>query len=126
MAAELKTVTFYGTCGAGAELTLVSKRISTPFRTKAVHATFPLGTLNLLLMRCYVSPDDEAPAAGAPSGVSMLRDYGQVDYLAGDATKKEILHEVHIAEAGAYLKVYATNADFFDHAVDVQIMIETY
>jgi hypothetical protein len=126
MVGELKTVTFYGVCLARAGLTLVCKRIGSPFRLRAIHATFALGCINLLLVRCYTAADDEAPAAGQPNGVSILRDYGQVDYLVGDDTKKEVLHEVEVAEAGSYLKVYADNQDFFDHAVDVQIMIETY
>jgi len=126
MAAELKTVTFYGVCLARGELTLVSKRIGTPFKLKGIHVTFALGCINLLLVRCFTAADDEAPAAGQPNGVSILRDYGQVDYLVGDDTKKEILHEVEVAEAGAWLKVHGENADFFDHAVDVQIQIETY
>jgi len=126
MAAEIKTVTFYGVCLARAELTLVSKRIGTPFKLKGIHVTFALGCINLLLVRCFTAADDEAPAAGQPNGVSILRDYGQVDYLVGDNTKKEILHEVEVAESGSWLKVHGENADFFDHAVDVQIQIETY
>jgi len=126
MAAEIKTVTFHGVCLARAELTLVSKRIGTPFKLKGIHVTFALGCINLLLVRCFTAADDEAPAAGQPNGVSILRDYGQVDYLVGDDTKKEILHELEVAESGSWLKVHAENADFFDHAVDVQIQIETY
>jgi len=126
MAAELKTVTFYGVCLARAELTLVSKRIGTPFRLKGIHATFPLGCINLLLLRFFTASDNEGPAAGQPNGVNLLRDFGQVDYVVGDDTKKEILHELEVAEAGTYLKVHGENQDYFDHAVDVQILIETY
>lgn len=126
MAAEVKTITFYGVCLAAGELTLVSKRIGTPFKLRGIHATFALGCINLLLVRFFVAADDEAPAAGQPNGVSMLRDYGQVDYLVGDDTKKEVFHEIEVKEAGSWLKVHAENGDFFDHAVDVQIMIETY
>jgi hypothetical protein len=122
--AELKTIPFFGTCLARGELTLVSKRIATPYQLHTLHVCFPAGTINLLAMRFYTSSDNEAPAAGAPNGVSILRDYGQVDYLIGDGTDKDLQHQVSVAEAGTYLKVYAVNTDFFDHVVDVQITIE--
>jgi len=122
--AELKTISFFGTCLARSELTLVSKRIATPYQLNELHASFPGGTLNLMSLRFYTSSDNEAPAAGAPNGVSILRDYGQVDYLLGDAIYKHLQHQISVAEAGTYLKVYADNTDFFDHAVDVQITIE--
>lgn len=124
MADILKTISFYGVAPARSGVTLVSKRVSTPLRLRGIVATFPVGTLNLLLLRFYVSLDEEAPATTPPSGVSLLRDYGQVDYLAGDGEQFRLDHDVHVAEAGCYLKVWGVNTDFYDHAVNVQMTLE--
>jgi len=75
-------------------------------------------------LRFYYSLDKSVPATGEPAGVSMLKDYGQVDYVVGNDDTKEMDHNLHIAESGSYLKVYAVNADTFEHSVDVQITIE--
>jgi hypothetical protein len=124
MAGESKTLSFFGTCGARAELTLVSKRIGTPFSVRWVRVSFPAGSMNLLAVRIYIGADEEAPAAGEPSGTSVLRDYGQVDYLVGEQEQKVIEHMVEVREGGTWVKVYAVNSDFFDHAVDVQVGIQ--
>jgi len=120
----MKTVSFYGTCEARSEKTLVTPRISTGYKIMAIHATFPLGCINLLSLSFYHSIDANAPSAGKPSGVSILMDYGQVDYVVGDGQKKEMQHECEMHERGSFLKVYANNTDFFAHAIDVQIFIE--
>jgi len=124
MPGEVKTVAFYGTAPARSGITLVSKRIGTPFTVRWIRVTFADGCINLLSVRLYCSLDLYAPAAVEPSGVSILRDYGQVDYLVGEGEQKFIEHSVEIAERGAFLKVWGVNADWFDHAVDVQIGIE--
>ena len=120
----LKTVAFFGTCAARATLVLVSPRISTPYQLARIRAEFPAGAANLVQLRFFVAPDDYAPTSGAPSGVSVLADYGQVDYVAGDDDIKDLSQEVDIAEAGSFLKVYADNTDYYDHDVDVQMTID--
>ena len=119
----MKTVAFYGSCEARSSLVLVSSRISRPYDVHEIHAKFPAGSNNLLKLRLYESPDDQAPTSGAPSGVSMLADYGQVDYVVGDDDFKWVRHHVVIDTGGSYLKVYAVNDDFYEHDVDVQILI---
>jgi len=77
-----------------------------------------------MLLRFFISLDNHAPTTGLPSGISILRDYGQVDYLVGDDVIKTIRHDLENPEGGAYLKVHATNNDYYDHAIDVQMTIE--
>ena len=120
----IKTVAFAGTVAARSSQVLVSKRIGTGFGLRRIHATFPPGCINLVYLRFYISPDDDAPASGHPTGVSVLRDYGQVDYVIGDDQKKELEHHVEQPEGGYYMKVYAVNDDYYAHAVDVQMFIE--
>jgi len=119
-----KTLMFAGTCPARGEVTLVSQRISRPFRTRRFSVRFPVGCINLLAVSFYMAQDDEAPAAGRPSGISILQDYGQVGLVRGDGVQIVLDHVVAGVAAGAYIKVYASNGDFFDHAVDVDIEIE--
>ena len=120
----MKTVSFHGTCAAGATVVLVSKRIGHPYEVKHITCTFAPGCDNLMQVKFYTSYDDEAPAAAEPSDISMLRDYGQVDYVIGNANQKRMEHDLEVNNSGSYLKVYANNSDTFDHSVDVQMEIE--
>jgi hypothetical protein len=122
--AQRKVITFAGTAVARTITTLVSGRISTPFTLKRIVSTFSLGCLNLLLEQFYVSPDPEATTSGHPTGMNVLSEFGQVDYIYGEGTQKQINHEVVQEESGAYLKVRCVNNDFYDHAIDVQMEIE--
>lgn len=120
----MKTVSFSGVCIARSEKVLVTPRITYPYLVKKIHCRFPVGTINLLLLRFYVSRDGDAPSSGAPNGYSMLRELGQVDYIRGEGDEKNMLHEVEVTEQGTYLKVYAVNNDYYDHDIDVQMEIE--
>ena len=120
----MKTVSFSGTCTARAEKVLVSPFISHPFTIKRIHCRFPKGCDDKMKLRFYVSPDKDAPTSGEPNGSSMLRDYGQVDYILGDGDTKDMDHEVEMSEGGSYLKVWAVNTDYYPHLIDVQMYIE--
>lgn len=119
-----KTLMFAGTCSARSVLTLVSQRITRRYRTRQITCRFPVGTLNLLTLTPYLSGDDEAPAAGAPAGIKLLQDYGQVASIRADGEQIVLDHMVSPDTAGSYLKIYAVNTDFYAHAVDVDITIE--
>lgn len=120
----MKTVSFHDTCVAGSSKVLVSKRIGHPYNVTRIRARFAQGCNNTLKLAFYISLDDNAPAAAAPTGVSMLQDYGQVDYVVGNDDTKDMQHEVKMAESGSFLKVYGQNSDGFDHTMDAQITIE--
>ena len=120
----MKTVSFVGTCLLRSTEVLVCKRINHPFNIKKITATFPIGCVNELKLRFYLAIDDQTPTTGEPTGVSMLKDYGQVDYIVGDGVQKVMEHEVEQKESGSFIKVYAENSDYFDHEIDVQIELE--
>lgn len=121
-----KAVSFFGTCPALSEVTLVSKRITTAFLSEEIQAHFPLNTNRLLELDFYISLDGQSPATGRPTGISFFQEYGQVNYITGDDETKRLKHTSLIQEAGSYLKVYARNNDTFEHTIDVQIMIKPY
>lgn len=120
----IKTVTFHGQVGSLGEVTLTSPRITTPFATVDITASYPPGCVNLVRLKFFISYDDSEPVTGEPDGMSLLRDYGHVDYIVGDNQQKYLTHNVTIKESGAYIKVYAKNYDTDPHAVDVQVSIE--
>jgi len=124
MNSSIKTVSFSGSCAARSKNTFVSKRISTPFRLSDIHATFSVGCENKLQLSFYISTDPSESTSAKPSGISILRDYGHVDYVIGNNTKKELKHNLVQKEAGSYLKVFAVNDDYYPHKIDVQIFIE--
>jgi hypothetical protein len=106
------------------EETLVSQRIFVPWKLKRIITAFPPGCVNRLKLRFFYSPDGSTSPTGQPPGVSLLQDLGQVDYLIGDGIQLTLEHEVQCKERGSYLKVYAYNTDYFDHAINVQMIIE--
>jgi len=124
MAREFKAVAFVGVCAARSKNTFVSKHIGTPFRLEQIHATFPEGCIDKMKLSFFISTDPSESTTEAPNGISILRDYGQVDYIIGNNTKKELKHNVEQEEASSYLKVFADNEDYFPHKVDVQMFIE--
>lgn len=119
-----KTVSFAGTCVARSEKVLVSAPMMRAFRLRRIHIQFATGTQNLMALRFFVSADEEAPASGKPSGMSLLQDYGQVDYVRGEGCSLTLAHVVEAKEGGMWLKVHADNTDYYDHAIDVQMELE--
>lgn len=119
-----KTIMFAGTCLARAEATLASQRIMRPFRTREITARFAAGCADLLALRLYLSTDETAPTTGRPTGVSLLQDYGQVDSVRGDDVQIVLNHVIVEDPGGSWLKVHATNDDWYDHAINVDIEIE--
>jgi hypothetical protein len=120
----MQTISFAGECQARSKLVLVSKRINHAYVLKRIVASFEQGASQEMKLRFYKSLDDDAPTTREPSGTSILRDYGQVDYVIGEASQKQMEQELEVAEKGSYLKVFADNNDFFSHLIDVQMYIE--
>ena len=118
-----KIVSFFGTCPANSEKTLVSERISTPYQVDRIIAHFALNTNRTLQLDFYISPDNDAPSSGRPNGMSMLQEYGQVRYITGDDETKDLPHNARATTSPTWLKVYAKNTDGYDHTIDVQIII---
>jgi len=121
---RLAAVSFFGTVAASSKATLVSKRITSPFRIKKIRASFAPGTDRLLNLYFFISYDDSAPTTAQPTGTNILSQTGQVTYITGDDEYKEVEVEVEQREAGAYIKIYADNTDTFEHTIDSQIIIE--
>jgi len=118
-----QTVCFAGTATARSQVTLVSRRIDAGFAIRRVTARFPPGAQHLMNLEFWLSPDSSAPSSGDPTGVNILHEFGQVDYVRGDGDVVTLRCDVEVLERGMFLKVLAANNDWFDHAVDVQIEI---
>lgn len=121
-----KTISFFGTCSANSEETLVSQRIMTPFRVSQITANFALNTNRTLQLGFFLSPDKSDPSSGEPSGFNILDEYGQVDYIVGDNEQKILHNNASSDTFPSWLKVYANNTDAHDHTVDVQVEIELF
>lgn len=120
----LISIPFAGVCAAGSTLVLVSKRISVPFITKEILASFPLNCNRLLQLEYFISLDPEAPTTGRPQGISLFSLYGNVTYIVGDDEIKIFRNEIKQKESGSYIKIYANNTDTFPHTVDSIVLIE--
>ena len=120
---QTATISFAGTVTAGTGLTLVSPRIASPFRVEKVLASFALNTNRTVQIKPFVAIDDAAPTTTEPSGINILEEFGQVNYVVGDDEQKEILQQFTNVTGGGYVKIYANNTDTFDHTVDVVVTI---
>lgn len=121
---RLTTISFYSTVTAGNNLTLVSQRINKKFRVKEIRAYFDITADYLLNLSFFVSPDDDAPTAAAPTGTNLLTEHGQVSYVTGDGQEKLIKIETPFEEKGYYIKVYAENGTQVTVPIDVLATIE--
>jgi len=124
MSAKRKTIPLAGTCPARGELTIASRRIRTPFTLRRLRATFTPGCQGLLSLRFFLSEDPTEPATGPPTGLSILSEYSATDTLVGDGDAKDLETELDQPLGGTWLKVYAVNDDWYQHAVDVQITFD--
>ena len=120
----LKTIAFCGTVPSRSEVVLSSRCIVYAYRLKRIACRFPPGCQNLVKLRFLIADDSSVGIGAAVSGVSVLRENSDVDYVVGDDDTKIIDHEVSRPTTSSYLKVHAVNDDFSDHWVDVQITIE--
>ena len=116
-------VQFNGTCPANENKTLVSQPILFPFMVTEALVSFAQGCERKLKLELFVSPDDNEPTDAPPNGINLLTYYSQSDYITGDDEQKIINLSSPIHERNQRLKVYATNDDGFDHAIDVLFTI---
>lgn len=119
-----RTVNFSGTCLARSTLVLKSPRLHSKFRIRRLLFHFTPGCQGRLALEVYVSPDIAVPAAGPPTGWSILTDCSQAAAVHGDGQDLDLQHQVTIPTTANTLAVYAANTDWYDHAVDVQVGIE--
>ena len=121
---NFRTVCFFGACAALSSKVLVSQRISSPFIVSEIRASFALNTNRTLKLSFFVSPDPSAPVTGTPTGFDCLDEYGQVSFLTGDDEQKTVKNNSLIKEHPSWLKIFALNADNFEHTIDAQIDIQ--
>ena len=120
----VKTIAFFGTCLANSTKVLASHSISSPFVLTEIKASFALNTNRLLKLSFFISPDETEQTTGEPTGLNLLGEYGQVDYITGDDESKFLKHNASQPTHPTWLKVYAVNIDDFNHTIDVQMTIE--
>lgn len=121
---QILTVNFYDTVAAASGATLVSKRISRPFRLWLIRPHFPLNTNRTLQLSFFLSPDDSAPTSPPTTGSNVLAEASHTNYVVGDDEYKMLWQNFDSQTGGHYLKVYANNTDTVTHTIDVQMFIE--
>ena len=115
---------FSGTVSAGSEKTLASTRLNFPYTLKRIRVARPPGVNRTVEMKVFIAPSPDTPTSGEPAGTNALAQHSQVDYLVGDDAVDEFEHEIRIEESGSYIKIYANNADGFDHTIDVTVTLD--
>jgi len=123
-AGHIATVSFLATVDPSSSVTLVSKRISRPFRLFLIRPHFALNCNRTLRLSFYIAPDDSAPTTKPITGSNVLSEFSQTDYVVGDDEYKELYQHFYSQSAGAYLKIHAQNTDSAAHTIDAQLFIE--
>ena len=118
------SIPFSGTVAAGARVTLCSKIIGFPYKTKRFRVSFPLNTNRTVDISFHICSDPSTPTTGEPVGDSVFKPHGQVSYVVGDDEQKDYDHELRIKTKGTYIKVHAYNTDSFSHTIDCCVWIE--
>ena len=112
-----------GSCGPGAQLSLVSKHITLPFYLNTMSVHFPIGCGNQVRVYLFLSYDPSSPTTGLPPGTSILSFLSPNDYLLGDDCVLTIHPRLPVPERSVWLKAHLVNADAFPHTISVQIYI---
>lgn len=120
---DVVPISFVGTVAANSKATFVSKLITVPFELQRVRVSFALNTNRTLRVEFFISPDKSAPTDKPLTGLSVLSELGQVDYLVGDDNIKEIPMRMQVKTSNMYVKVYADNTDSYEHFLDAQMFI---
>jgi hypothetical protein len=123
---KIQTVTFFDTVVASTSKTLLSKKITAPFKISKVRAAFPAGVNRLLLLRFFIVSSTDLPTTAPPIGTDVLFSLGQVNYVTGNDNFVEFEHELLSLEANKYIAVYAENQDAFPHTIECQVTIATH
>lgn len=121
---QIITLPFHDICPADSNITLVSRKLSFPFKTRRIVASFALNTNCLLELRYVIGQGDAAPTATQPDGVDLLSLFGHVGYLTGDDSDFSIEHQFSVDTFPNYLKIYAINNDAFQHTILSFVEIE--
>ena len=121
---DVIAVPFHGTVAAGARVTLVSKLIGFPYKTRRFRVSFPLNTNRTVNLSFHICSDPSAPTTEEPVGDNVFKAYGQVAYVVGDDEQKDYDHEMRTKTSATYIKVHANNTDSFEHTIDACVFIE--
>lgn len=121
---QILTVNFLSSVAANTAKTVVSKRISRPFKLLLIRPHFILNTNRKVRLYFFVSPDDSSPSSLPLTGSNLIAEASQTNYIVGDDEYKMLWQNWDSQSGGHYLKVFANNTDTFEHAIDVQMFIE--
>lgn len=120
---DIVTLLYDGSVGAGAGVTLVSKRLTFPFTTERFRVHFALNTNKTLRIRFFISADASAPTAQPVVGHNIFAPLGQVDYIVGDNQEVEVPYRVKCVDRGTYIKLFAENLDANPHTIDAHVFV---
>jgi len=108
-----------GSCGPGAQLSLVSKHITGMYRILQISVRFPAGCLRLVRVYLMLCQDPSALTTALPPGTSLLSMLSPNDFLVGDDVTLPLDINLPVMVKGTWLKAHVVNADAFPHTISV-------
>ena len=106
-----------GPCGPGAQLSLVSKHITSLYRILEISVHFPSGTDNLVQVYLLLCQDPSSLTTGLPPGTSILSMLSPNDFLVGDDITLTLPIDLPVTVKGTWLKAHVVNNDAFAHNI---------
>uniref|UniRef100_A0A6H1ZWF0 Uncharacterized protein n=1 Tax=viral metagenome TaxID=1070528 RepID=A0A6H1ZWF0_9ZZZZ len=122
---RLITIPYNSTIPALSELTIKSQFINHRYTIREIKLTYAINNNNTTQTKIFVSGDDELPITGEPEGTNVFAEYGQRNYITGDAETKSFSHNITVTEKGTWIKIYTKNIDDYTHSINALITIET-
>jgi len=120
----LHTLSFYGSVSASSRNTFVSSKIAFPYMIRRIRVKYALGHNGLVQHKFFISLDPTAVTSGEPSGVNILEQYGNVDYVVGDDDVMVLHDNTFVDQKNTWIKVLAINTDTYVHTVNVIVEID--
>jgi len=113
-----------GICGPGAQLSLVSKHITSLYRVRRISTRFPAGCDGLVRVYLLVTQDPSSLTTAIPPGMSILSMLSPNDFLVGNDTTLTLDLDLPVTVKSTWLKAHVVNGDAFPHNISALFTLE--
>lgn len=117
-------IPFSASVGANTQLTLVSKRITYPFRILQTKMIFDRNARNLVQHYWLHSGEDGVSITGVPSGDNIYGAETPLGYIIGEATVRIISSMIDIDERNRFIKLHTVNGLGVAYYINCSIIIQ--
>ena len=108
-----------GTVMPGAELTLISNRLTMAYMIDELLVYFPLGCDLLVRVHLLVAGDSSVSTAGVPPGNPLVSTFSPTAYVVGNDIALSLYPDFYVTARSTWLKAHLVNTDDYPHHIAV-------